>query len=184
KKREVEMIIGYWVRSLLINKMGWIDDFNIIILQYIILKYFKLSKVFQGHLHGVNSVRFSPDGTKVVSSSYDETIKIWDVRSGHEIEELRGYVGPVIDAQFLSDRNKFLVHFNKRIVGLWDVELGNQIKQFEGYTRLSPDQNTLLCSNDMTIQLWDVKLVNKIKTLEGHTDIIIDAQFSPDGTTI
>jgi len=28
------------------------------------------------------SVAFSPDGTKIVSGSYDKTIKVWDLGSG------------------------------------------------------------------------------------------------------
>ncbi|ETO18446.1 hypothetical protein RFI_18819, partial [Reticulomyxa filosa] len=36
KKTEIEIIIEYWMHSLLINKTGWIDDFNVIILRYIL----------------------------------------------------------------------------------------------------------------------------------------------------
>jgi WD40 repeat protein len=30
------------------------------------------------HSQLITSVAFSPDGTKIVSGSYDETIKVWD----------------------------------------------------------------------------------------------------------
>ena len=30
------------------------------------------------HSVAINSVTFSPDGTKIVSGSYDKTIKVWD----------------------------------------------------------------------------------------------------------
>ena len=40
-----------------------------------------------GHLAGAYAVVFSPDDTRVASSSYDKTIRIWDVASGEEAVE-------------------------------------------------------------------------------------------------
>ena len=38
-----------------------------------------LSEKTNAHSEAVASVAFSPDGTKIVSGSYDETIKVWDL---------------------------------------------------------------------------------------------------------
>ena len=37
-----------------------------------------LSEKTNAHSHWVMSVAFSPDGTKIVSGSFDKTIKVWD----------------------------------------------------------------------------------------------------------
>jgi WD40 repeat protein len=37
-----------------------------------------LSEKTNAHSHYVMSVAFSPDGTKIMSGSYDGTIKAWD----------------------------------------------------------------------------------------------------------
>ena len=37
-----------------------------------------LSEKRNAHSHWVNSVAFSPDGTKIVSGSHDKTIKVWE----------------------------------------------------------------------------------------------------------
>ena len=37
-----------------------------------------LSEETDAHSAGITSVAFSPDGTKIVSGSYDKTIKVWD----------------------------------------------------------------------------------------------------------
>ena len=38
-----------------------------------------LSEKTNAHSQAIMSVAFSPDGTKIVSGSYDETIKVWDL---------------------------------------------------------------------------------------------------------
>ena len=37
-----------------------------------------LSEKTDAHSQTITSVVFSPDGTKIVSGSYDKTIKVWD----------------------------------------------------------------------------------------------------------
>ncbi len=38
-----------------------------------------LSEKTNAHSRDINSVAFSPDGTKIVSGSDDKTIKVWDL---------------------------------------------------------------------------------------------------------
>ena len=38
---------------------------------------FKCLKTLNGHSYLVESVAYSPDGTKIISGSQDKTIKIW-----------------------------------------------------------------------------------------------------------
>ncbi|ETO36902.1 hypothetical protein RFI_00161 [Reticulomyxa filosa] len=40
KTKKVETIIQYWFRSLLIDKTGWINEFDVIILRYILVSFF------------------------------------------------------------------------------------------------------------------------------------------------
>ena len=37
-----------------------------------------LSEKTNAHSDWINSAAFSPDGTKIVSGSYDKTIKVWE----------------------------------------------------------------------------------------------------------
>ena len=50
--------------------------------------------VLKGHTDYVNTVAISRDGMKVVSSSLDKTVRVWDVK-GAELNVLRGYTGSI-----------------------------------------------------------------------------------------
>ena len=45
-----------------------------------------LSEKVNAHSDYINWVAFSPDGTKIVSGSYDDTIKVWDADSFNLLE--------------------------------------------------------------------------------------------------
>jgi WD40 repeat protein len=49
-------------------------------------------RTFIGHEDSVLSVAFSPDGQTLASGSYDETIKIWNLRTGKLLDTLSGHL--------------------------------------------------------------------------------------------
>lgn len=51
----------------------------------------------------MSSAAFSPDGTRVVTTSGDGTAQIWDIGSESELTRLEGHLWPVLDAQFSPD---------------------------------------------------------------------------------
>ena len=56
------------------------------------------------HPQRVVCMSFSPDGTRVVSGTYDQSVRIWNAITG-EIEcELKGHSGVVESAMFSPDR--------------------------------------------------------------------------------
>ena len=49
--------------------------------------------VLRGHEDAVFSAAFSPDGSRIVTASWDKTARIWDAASAKEIAVLRGHEG-------------------------------------------------------------------------------------------
>jgi len=79
-----------------------------------------LTKTLAGHSLNVWSVAFSPDGKKLASSSFDRSIKIWDVATGNLERTLTSHTQAVLKVDFSPD-GKMLVScgddFNDQIVG-------------------------------------------------------------------
>ena len=65
-------------------------------------------KTLKGHSGNVESVAFSPDGTKIISGSgeNDNTIKIWDANTGECLKTLTGHSRSVYSVAYSPDGTK------------------------------------------------------------------------------
>ncbi|ETO08027.1 G-protein beta WD-40 repeats containing protein [Reticulomyxa filosa] len=189
RQNEILTTIEYWIRSLFI-KMGWINDFNKIILQYTQMKYFLPSKYFLGHSKCINSVKFSRDGTKIVSASDDGTIRVWDIKWRNVIQVLKDN-SAFIHAQFSPD-DKMIVSISRELqIQFWDIKYGEEIRKIElpsngtEKVQISLSENIIASSaTNNSIIIWDLTSVKEIKILVGHLEAIQDIRLSPDNQMI
>lgn len=87
-----------------------------------------------GHQKLVNHVSFSPDGRYIVSSSFDNSIKIWDGLKGTFIGTLRGHVAPVYQTSWSAD-NRLLVSCSKdTTLKIWDIRTRKLSVDLPGHT--------------------------------------------------
>ncbi|MBO7180327.1 MAG: hypothetical protein J6V51_02180, partial [Bacteroidales bacterium] len=69
---------------------------------------FKCLKTLNGHKYSVNSVAYSPDGTKIISGSGDKTIKIWDANTGKCLKTLERHSEGVYSVAYSPDGTKII----------------------------------------------------------------------------
>ncbi|KAE9383194.1 hypothetical protein BT96DRAFT_1009531 [Gymnopus androsaceus JB14] len=63
-----------------------------------------MGNALQGHDNWVNSVAFSPDGTRIVSGSDDKTLRIWVATTGAQMgNALQGHDDVVNSVAFAPD---------------------------------------------------------------------------------
>ena len=84
------------------------------------------------HTDPVRSAKFSPDGTKIVTASYDETAAICNVKTGKVLRLLKHHTTMVSSAEFSPDGTK-VVTAGDETVAICDAETGEVLVQLEDH---------------------------------------------------
>ena len=83
-------------------------------------------KVVELAVNGYRPVNyhFSPDGTQMVGSMNDRTVRIWDTRTGALQQVLRGHDDLVFDAEFSPDGQRIASASHDRTIRVWELSNG------------------------------------------------------------
>jgi len=81
----------------------------------------KLWKSLEGHKYYVSSVCFSPDGSKIISGSGDNTVKLWDFPSGNLLKTYEGHSNFVDSVCFSIDGSKIASGSVDKTIKIWEV---------------------------------------------------------------
>jgi WD40 repeat protein/predicted Ser/Thr protein kinase len=143
----------------------------------------------RGHTGGIHGLAFSPDGTRLASSSLDGTLKVWDVTTGQVLHTLKGHSSEVASVAFSPDGKQLAsAGFQDQMVKVWDASTGQELMTLRGHggglwdVAFSPDGRRLAsASSDLTVKVWDATTGQEVFTLKGHSDEVKSVAFSPDG---
>lgn len=137
----------------------------------------------------VLTVDFSPDGTRLLTGSWNQPLKIWNVKE-NIVRNLAGPSGTVYSATFYPDGQHILTGDQKKVLHQWNLQ-GHHVQHFPlGWD--DPLLKTVATTTDgrqpfMTgpaeaeLQRIPHEFLQKFK---GHTEPINAVAFSADGSRI
>ena len=147
-----------------------------------------------GHTDRVHSMAFSPDGSTLVTGSYDGTVRLWDAAAHRQAgAPMAGRAGEVYSVAFGPDGKIVASGAEDGTVRLWDVATHRQdgppLTGKDGDVNsvaFSPDGKTLASgAEDGTVRLWDVATHRQDgPPLTGKDGKVYSLAFSPDGKTL
>ena len=144
------------------------------------------------HTHQVSSVHFSPDGARLVTGSYDTTVKIWDPSTGACLETLP-VDGSVSSVRFSPSGTEIAAASNEvrnYCVKIFIAETSALRCTLSGHSWLVNsvswnNDGTKLASgsHDETVKIWDPVTCELIWTVKVY-GAVYSVAFSPDSTMI
>ncbi len=144
-----------------------------------------------GHHFAVNSVAVSTDGKWLISGSFDNTLKLWNIEQGRLVKSFNQHKSSITAVAFSSDNCKIVSASYDKTIKLWNVERGHLIKTLEGRDdyvtciAVSTDNRRIISgSYDRTLKLWDLETGQLLKTLEGHNRAVTTVSISRDNKFI
>ena len=140
----------------------------------------------------LRTVKYSPDGKKLASGTYESTIKIWDVKTGDEKHTLKGHDGFVHSTTFSPDGKTLVSGSRDEFIIFWNLENSEPITILPGHIgsvdslTFSPNGEILASSGRYAhrISLWNAETGDFIRFLTGHTEGIDSINFMSDGSTL
>ena len=139
------------------------------------------------HDDWVHDIVFSPNG-QLLAAVNGKQMKIWDVKKRKIITQLEGDANWIGAIAFSPDSQTFASGGSEGIIKLWSVsdwkETGN-IKENSSVSDLAFSPNgKYLVSAGPAVSVWSVENGKRVNSFADHTGWVMEAAFSPDGTTI
>ena len=148
-------------------------------------------KTLRGHLEDVTSAVFFPDGKRIVTSSWDQTAKVWDAASGRELLSLKGHGAPIWCVAISPDGQRIVTGSWDQTAIVWDAANGRNLATLKGHSApirsvaFSPDSQKIVTGSwDQTAKVWEAAGGGALLTLAGTSGNVGSVAFSPDGQRI
>jgi WD40 repeat protein len=90
--------------------------------------------VYRGHTGAVQSVGWSPDGTRVVSAGDDAQVHVWDARTGQLYFRLPGHQDSVQAVGWSPDGQYIASGSRDHTVRVWNAATGQLVSIYRGHT--------------------------------------------------
>jgi len=150
-----------------------------------------LLRTLEGHTDKVTWVAVAPDGQRAVSTSEDDTLKVWDLQSGSTLHTLRGHTAGVTSVAVTPGGGRCVSASEDSTLKIWDLQTGEAVRTLQAPTdwvsavAMVPDGKRCISAaggiSGSTLTVWDLGSGESLLTLEGHTLSVESVAALPDG---
>ncbi len=144
-----------------------------------------------GEHRDVTAAAFNHDGTRLVTTSLNGTVQLWDAVGGRSLAVRGDTMGPALTAAaFSRDGERVLTVSVDSTARLWDARSGDLLATLRGHTgavtsaAFAPDGRVVTASRDGTARVWDADGAGDPVVLKDDGRSIQSAAFSRDGGQI
>ena len=137
----------------------------------------------------VTSVEFSPNGRIIAGGFKDGMARLWDLKTGREIQRLGPHVGAIHQVGFLPDGKRFVT--TTMDVHIWDLKTGKELKKWSAHDApstglaISPDGKRAVTAGwHGDLALWNLDTGKLIRRMKAHKKAVKDVVYSADGEWI
>ncbi|KAJ3217190.1 hypothetical protein HDU67_008319 [Dinochytrium kinnereticum] len=102
----------------------------------------KLLEILSGHKGPISCLSFSPSEGRLVSGSWDKTVRTWDIFSRSVNTEALDHTSEVLSLAFRPDGKQLAVASLDGMISFWDVELGRQAGYIDGRMDIAGGRNS------------------------------------------
>jgi hypothetical protein len=150
-----------------------------------------LIRTLNGHTNVVEGCAVSPAGDYIVSASWDDTLKVWDARTGEERRTMRGHMDWVTGCA-ISPAGDYIVLISRdQTLKVCDGRTGEELRTLRGHRSrvsgcaISPSGDYIVSASfDQTLKVWDMRTGEERRTLSGNANRVTGCAISPTGDTI
>ncbi len=140
---------------------------------------------------GISGVALSPDGQTAAASVRDNTVILWDIGSGKQVQVFTNHTRPVLSVAFSPDGRLLASGGADNTVQVWDLSGKRLVRTLTGHTdhvmsvAFSPDGRVLASAGiDRTLRLWDTGRYAERCVPLTHPSSVLQVSFSPDGAVV
>ncbi len=143
---------------------------------------------FDGHGDVVYGLAFRPDGARLASASFDQTVRVWDLTIGRAEGAFRGHSDFVYDVAYDRDGKSLLSVSKDRSVKRFD---GAELKELRTYSGHNEDVLALAVApgggkfvsagHEPQLRWWASDGEKPLKTVGGHSGPVHQLAFSDNG---
>lgn len=148
-------------------------------------------KVINAHSDWIFDI--AVESGKIVSASFDNTVKVWDLKTQKLLKRIQAHPYGVMsvtvaNGKIISGGNGNMSGTSGHSIRIWDLNTGKLLKTLRGHkgavnALVVSGEKIISGSDDNTVKIWSLKTGKLLKTLHGHKDDVLSLQVT-DGKII